>query len=262
MRSRGIHDFDDVILLAEASLRAEPLTSYGAVIIDEAQDLNCAMVRMLHLLVGDAPDGLTIIGDGQQSIYPGGFTLAEAGVSIAGRGVIMTTNYRNTREIVEFASQVVEGDQFADIDGGLQGKDAVAEITRSGPVPVLARFASRAQHDEEFLRRLRGLPCGIADVGILSLTTSGVDDALRLLEKASIPAINLADYSGAAVDAVKVGTVKRAKGLEFKVVLMPRVLPAFIDASARDGGSPAPHRRELYVGMTRARDNLWVGVCS
>ena len=41
-------------------------------------------------------DGLNLIGDGQQTIYPGGYTLAEAGVSIAGRGVVMDTNYRNT----------------------------------------------------------------------------------------------------------------------------------------------------------------------
>ena len=48
---------------------------YTAVVVDEVQDLSCAMVRMLHLMVGDRPDGLLLIGDGQQSVYPGGFTL-------------------------------------------------------------------------------------------------------------------------------------------------------------------------------------------
>jgi superfamily I DNA/RNA helicase len=59
--------------------------------------------------------------------------------------------------------------------------------------------------------------------------------------------------------------VKRAKGLEFKHVLI---------ADASDDvapGAPAPadpaererwelRRRELYVAMTRARDGLWVAV--
>ncbi len=85
LSARGVHDFDDVILLAEAELRREPLTGvYSSVIVDEAQDLSAAMVRMLHSLVGDEPDGLTLIGDGQQSIYPGGYTLGR-GRGVAGR---------------------------------------------------------------------------------------------------------------------------------------------------------------------------------
>ncbi len=262
LRSRGIHDFDDVILLAEQSLRAHPLETYGAVVIDEAQDLSCAMIRMLHLLVGDAPDGLTIIGDGQQSIYPGGYTLAEAGISISGRGVVMSTNYRNTREIVEFAARAIDGDQFADIEGGLESTDAIAEVMRSGPMPVFARFSTRAEHDRRLIERLRQADCPLADIGILSATNAEVKHTLQLLEAVGIPAIDLTDYSGRPVDAVKVGTVKRAKGLEFKTVLLPRVLPQWIEPSSREDEAHAIHRREIYVGMTRARDELWVGVCS
>jgi hypothetical protein len=260
--ARGIHDFDDQILQAEASLRSEPLEGYSGVVIDEAQDLTCAMARMLHLLVGDAPDGLTLIGDGQQSIYPGGFTLAEAGISIAGRGVVMSTNYRNTRQIVEFASNAVDGDQFVDIEGGLETRDAVTEVTRSGPHPVSRRFPSRQEHDSALIAHLRSIDCPLADVGILSVTKHGVDETMRLLATAGIPALDLANYSGLPVDAVKVGTVKRAKGLEFKQVLMPRVSPAWLTPAARDDEALTIHRRELYVGMTRARDGLWMGVCS
>ena len=47
--------------LAAAELRREPPSdAYAAVIVDEAQDLSCAMVRMLHSLVGDAPDWLNV----------------------------------------------------------------------------------------------------------------------------------------------------------------------------------------------------------
>ncbi|HEY1529859.1 MAG TPA: UvrD-helicase domain-containing protein, partial [Galbitalea sp.] len=76
LREAGIHDFADIILLAEKSLRSNPLDGYSAVIADEAQDLSCSMIRMLHAIVGDRPDGLNLIGDGQQTIYAGGYTLA------------------------------------------------------------------------------------------------------------------------------------------------------------------------------------------
>lgn len=262
LRKHGIHDFDDVILMAEASLRATPLHDYSAVIIDEAQDLTCAMVRMLHLLVGDAADGLTLIGDGQQSIYPGGFTLAEAGISVAGRGVVMTTNYRNTREIVEFARSQVAGDEFADIEGLLQEGDRVTDIPRSGSLPITTVFPSRSAHDHALVEWIRGLDTPLADIGVLSLNTYGVRDSTAALVSAGIPFINLEDYTGMPVQAVKVGTVKRAKGLEFKQVVLARVPPTLLAVATEGDEARSLQRREMYVAMTRARDGLWVGGCA
>jgi superfamily I DNA/RNA helicase len=71
---RGIHDFNDVLTLALDHLRTNRATPpYAAVITDEIQDLTLTGLRLLHLLVGDVPNGLLLIGDGQQAVYPGGF---------------------------------------------------------------------------------------------------------------------------------------------------------------------------------------------
>jgi len=87
---------------------------------------------------------------------------------------------------------------------------------------------------------------------------------VKALNTAGIPTVELTAYSGRSVDAVKVGTVHRAKGLEFKQVLVARTPPALIDsAHAADDASGERReldRRALYVAMTRARDGLWVGV--
>jgi superfamily I DNA/RNA helicase len=65
-------------------------------------------------------------------------------------------------------------------------------------------------------------------------------------------------------DAVKVGTIKRAKGLEFKQVLVVRTPSRLLHALPNDHDADSERReldrRELYVAMTRARDGLWVGV--
>lgn len=262
LHASGVDDFDDVILKAEASLRANPDNSYAAVIIDEAQDLSCAMVRMLHLLVGDRADGLTLIGDGQQSIYPGGFTLSEARVSIAGRGVVMNTNYRNTREIFEFAGTLVEKDEFADLEGSVQVGDSVTEKVRSGPSPVSLQFSGRGDHDRALIEHLRSLETPIGDVGVLCLETYKVNEIAAALRGAGIPYISLDDYKGRPINALKLGTVKRAKGLEFKQVAIGRVKPSLLRASASTDEVEALQRRELYVAMTRARDGLWVGACA
>ncbi|HEU0206986.1 MAG TPA: UvrD-helicase domain-containing protein [Pseudolysinimonas sp.] len=268
---RGILDGEDVVLEAESSLAETPLRGYAAVIVDEAQDLSCAMIRMLHSVVGDSPDGFNLVGDGQQTIYPGGFTLAEAGVAISGRGVVLTRNYRNTVEIAEFAAALVADDEVADIEGG-PARSEPAEIMRRGPRPVSTVFPSRSVHDKSLVERVRRIvedsdgATGLGDIGVLALYSWHAKEAADALAEAGIPTIQLDKYDGHPVDAVKVGTIKRAKGLEFTEVLVVRTPPHLVqteldprvDDAARERRDL--QRRELYVAMTRARDGLWVGV--
>ncbi|AYF98659.1 nuclease-related domain-containing DEAD/DEAH box helicase [Protaetiibacter intestinalis] len=270
LRAEHIWDFEDLILAAEASLRQEPSDEYGAVVIDEAQDLSCAMIRMLHLLAGDGPDAFNLIGDGQQSIYPGGYTLAELGISIAGRGIVMDRNYRNTLEIAQFATSLVRENSFVDIESGARGTADTAEFLRRGAKPKVMRFSSRQRHDLSVVDHVRSLlddpEVGPGDIGVLAMYRHQVNDLLVAFAAAGLPVIDLEKYDGHPVEAVKVGTIKRAKGLEFKQVVVART-----PLSLMEGAPGAPEEssererlelelRELYVAMTRARDGLWVGV--
>ena len=271
LAKRGILDWEDVILEAEASLAEVPLLGYSAVIVDEAQDLSCAMIRMLHSLVGDAPDGFTVVGDGQQTIYPGGYTLAEAGIAIAGRSVVLTRNYRNTVEIADFAATLVADDPVADIAGDAATLER-AEVVRHGVRPVYTVFASRSVHDRSLVERVRrivedsGGSTSFGDIGVLALYSWHAREAAEALAAAAIPTVQLEKYDGRSVNAVKVGTIKRAKGLEFTEVLVVRTPPHLVQAGLGPEADDAAlerralQRRELYVAMTRARDGLWVGV--
>jgi hypothetical protein len=267
LRADGIHDFNDVITLAAASLRDKPLDTYSAVIVDEAQDLSCSMIRMLHQLVGNEPDGLTLIGDGRQTVYPGGYTLAEVGISLAGRGVVMTTNYRNTAEILDLASTMVAGDDVTDIEGPDHADDAPL-VARTGAAPVVKSFTSGKSHDADLVARIqqvtREVATDLGDVAVLVLDRYALAPVSLALSAARIATVDLDSYDGSIVNAVKVGTIKRAKGLEFKQVLLAGVKETLLNgATPTDAASLERYelqRRELYVGMTRARDGLWVGV--
>jgi hypothetical protein len=269
--ARDILDWEDVVLEAEASLSAIPLLGYAAVVVDEAQDLSCAMVRMLHSVVGDGPDGLNLVGDGQQTIYPGGYTLAEAGISITGRSVVLNRNYRNTIQIAHFAAGLIEGDQVVDIESGAPVDDS-AKVGRRGARPVYTVFPSRYTHDSSLVERVQRIiedsdgTTGYGDIGVLALYPWHAREAADALEAAGIPVIQLEKYDGTPTDAVKFGTIKRAKGLEFKEVLVVRTPPHLVQPEAGPDADDAAlerrslQRRELYVAMTRARDGLWVGV--
>ncbi len=271
LRTARVWDFEDLILHAEASLRATPIKRYSAVVIDEAQDLSCAMIRMLHLLVGDEPDAFNLIGDGQQTIYPGGYTLSELGINLAGRGVVMTQNYRNTAEIAQFAESLVRDSAFVDIETGSKGQADEAVYVRSGAKPRIARFTSKPRHDSAVVDWVRSLAAdptiSLGDIGVLARYNVQVRDLISVLQAAGIAAIDLETYRGEPVDAVRVGTIKRAKGLEFKHVAVARAPLALLDGAAVPADASESERerialelRELYVAMTRARDGLWVGV--
>ena len=259
-------------------MEREPLTEYGAVIIDEAQDLSAAAIRMLHALVGDKPDGLTLIGDGQQSIYPGGYTLSEIGISVAGRGVVMDTNYRNTKQVVEFAQRMVRGDEVTDIEGSINRNvlttdDLAKPVTRTGPTPVINRFArdsARLEAIAEYVKSLTAnVDINLGDIAVLCVGNPSVARVRKALRQAGIPTIDLLNYDGKTADRLQVGTIKRAKGLEFKHVLLTDVKAEWL---AAENSFDDPNldeisreertllRRELYVAMTRARDGLWLAV--
>ncbi|WP_419817607.1 nuclease-related domain-containing DEAD/DEAH box helicase [Glaciibacter flavus] len=269
LRERRVHDFADLILLAEAALREKPLTGYTAIVVDEAQDLSCAMIRMLASVAGDGTDAFTLIGDGQQTIYPGGYTLAEAGLSVAGRGVVMDVNYRNTAEILMAAARVVDGSTYVDIDGTTAAASVISSA-RHGERPVFERLSTRVAHDARLIDRIRtaaqSVAVGWGDLGVLCFTNRDVALAAGLLRAAGIPMIELTEYDGRVTDAVKVGTIKRAKGLEFKRVFLPwveeRLMRPAGDAAGRSDSEVERDdrdRRELFVGITRARDAVWVG---
>ncbi len=269
LRAAGVHDWADQILLAERELEREPMTDrYMSVIVDEAQDLSSAMVRMLHRLVGTRDDGFLLVGDGQQTIYPGGYTLAEIGVDIAGRGVVLDTNYRNTKQILDFASQMVAGDEYADIEGTLRTGERPARVEREGPRPTLVRCASRSQREQSLISHVRSVLqlVGTApgDLGVLCLTRNAVKTISSALREAGVPVVELTEYTGQTTDGVKVGTIKRAKGLEFKHVLLPDVRRGDVSSEPPENGTERERwtlrRREIYVGMTRARDGLWVAL--
>ncbi|GAA2241107.1 hypothetical protein GCM10010401_12290 [Rarobacter faecitabidus] len=290
LRHFGTRDWQDMILLAAAELVREPCRDYASVIVDEAQDLSAAAVRMLHSLVGDAPDGLTLIGDGQQSIYPGGYTLSELGIAVTGRAAVLDINYRNTREIIEFAGRMVVGDEFSDIDEVasqpvLNAADVAGQVTRSGPVPEVVQFGSWKARRNAVVERVRAVTrdvgTNLGDVAVLCVGNGAAADVREDLHRAGIASADLLDYDGSSSDAVKVGTIKRAKGLEFKQVLLADVRSKWLAGSSRpqtsataSSGEPKDEspkdeatreketllRRELYVAMTRARDGLWVGV--
>ncbi|TMQ95899.1 NERD nuclease [Actinomadura soli] len=271
LAERGVCDFNDVLLAALAELTERPSEpSYAAVIVDEVQDLTLTGVRLLHALVGDGPNGLLLIGDGQQAVYPGGFRLTDAGIRIKGRGAVLRTNYRNAATILETALELVSGDPFDDLEGPSPNGRRTVDATYHDGLVLRVDAADAADHDRRLIAAINDLtaPDGtssLAGAAVLCRSRRDIDHYHRCLSRAGIPVLRLERYDGRPVEAVKLGTYRRAKGLEFKQVFLPHhdadVNAAITDAPADPAGQERSElaRRQLFVAMTRARDLLWLG---
>ncbi len=264
----GVHDFNDLLIQARRAVVSCPeLFCYRSVIVDEIQDLDLVALQFLARLAGDGPDSLLLIGDGQQSVYPGGFTLTEAGISVAGRASILKVNYRNTIEILAEANRQLGDDPFDDFDGEAVTGLRDTEIERHG-YAVARELGSRSDIAAALVSQIRrthdnlGVPWG--DMAVLTLTLKALEWYQGVLCQGEIPEVELTQYDGVSNDRVKIGTVKRAKGLDFKFVFMPELHegpPPVWSGENEDAYAERCRRtaRELFVGMTRARDGLWLG---
>jgi superfamily I DNA/RNA helicase len=246
-------------------------TPYRAVVIDEAQDLTQMGLQLAFALAGGGrPDGLFILGDGQQSVYPGGVNLLQAGIDVRGRSTLLRVNYRNPQPIANFARRLADPADLDDLgdEPPIQAEPEV--VVREGEAPELEGFESPDAHDAAMLARIEELAgrddTGAGDIAVLVPTNRLAQHYGSLISEMGLRTQKLAKYEGVPNDAVKVGTYQRGKGLEFKRVFVPRLDSEGIGDTKRQGEDDPTHaerlerlRRQVYVAITRARDGVWLG---
>jgi len=249
---------------------------YAAVVADEAQDLTESAVRLLAAVAGGgrAPR-LTLVGDGQQAIYPGGFSLRSVGVDVRGRSAVLRTNWRNTYAIWLAASAFIAGETFDDLedeDQTLRDDTDAPYPLRDGTSPRLHEVGGTQRDALDWLAELiaEDLHAGVdpGDCVALAPTIRLVRELESALKRRGLPVSRLERYDGSHEAAVWLGTFHRAKGLEFKRVYVggleaeswpPRIpgLDEHAQAEARERAV-----RAAFVAFTRARDRLEVVVAS
>jgi len=285
MAARGTGDFPDTMIRAVELAEQRSGPTYRSAVIDEAQDLTIMGLHLVRALVigpggvdrpdwVDRPDGLLIVGDGAQRIYPGAFTLRQAGVEVRGRTTVLRRNYRNTAEILGAAMAVAGGETVVDMDdepgeGSQRREDERGDADRSGVRPLLVDCGDPDRENAFLVERIRSIVAtggvGLGDIGVFLPFARSVSGMIKRLGEHDIPALNLEKYDGVPGDKVKVGSYKRAKGLEAKVVILPRVNAGTVpkkQGKNQPDDEYADQRElavnEFYVAMTRPRDQLIV----
>lgn len=244
---------------------------YASIIIDEGQDFSDNAYRLIRSLAGEEhPNDIFIVGDSHQRIYRNHPILSRCGIHVRGRSSILKINYRTTEEIRKHAFALLSGISFDDLDEDVDLGDKCQSLTH-GEKPIIKNFGN-ANDEFDFIlcevKKLKENGVSLTDICIVARTKKLVDDYIALFTKVGIRsyAIKRNKVDDRSFDGLRVATMHRVKGLEFKYVFVVaannRIVPLSSAINTTDAVSEAETTTSekclLYVAMTRAQKGVYI----
>ena len=237
-------------------------------VVDEAQDVNVAQLRLLAALGGGRPNGLFFAGDLGQRIFQQPFSWKSLGVDIRGRSRTLRINYRTSHQIRRQADRLL-GPELSDVDGNTEKRRDTVSVF-NGPEPVIMVLASEAEEMKAVGQWLaERLDEGIKphEIGVFVRSEAQLARAAGAVQAAGLTAKVLDEHVETMPGLVSLSTMHLAKGLEFRTVVVmacdDEIIPLQerLETVADDADLEEVYNTErhlLYVACTRARDHLLV----
>jgi len=250
------------------------LPTYDAIMIDEGQDFESEWFQLVTHLLNPATQSLLLVEDRAQSIYKRKRSyIQDTGLSFQGRSKVLSINYRNTKQIVEFAWAFYQ--RFSILQNKVVSKETEGEIIapqstrRKGFEPAIVQtqnFPHEARLVAEQIQKLHkqsGVP--YSEMVILyRVKRFNRVDYVSILQRA-LSDLNIPNYwvtESASTkrafnrleESVKISTIDSSKGLDFQAVFIVNVdnMPYALEEDKEREASL------LYIGMTRAKQYLWL----
>lgn len=234
---------------------------YDEIIVDEAQDIEQDRYKIIKAHAGDVSFG----ADDAQSLYPEqGCTFSELmSVFPSNTKCLLGKNFRNTKCILDLARDAFPNANisFQDVNScNIIGNKPILFITDD---QKYTGIANKPKQDEVVLNLLSELESsGNQNIAILCPWQKDVEH-FRMLIKERFPNSTYyyrqgnVDHGCEEISSLHVTTFKSAKGLEFDSVIIPSFDRAF------GNFDPQFHVswRDYYVGVTRAKTNLYLISC-
>lgn len=227
----AVHD-----AIAELDKDAQGLSRYRAIVVDEGQDFGPEMLKLLRRMAKPQENDLFIVGDGHQRIYRRRAVLGKCGIDVRGRSRKLKINYRTTEEIRNYAMSVLEGIPMDDLDAGSDGSKDYRSLTH-GESPTLQHFDSMKAELTWILGQVDDLVAeGLhpRDICITVRTNALLDEIQAQLATRKVDCRKLSrqQADNRNLEGIRLATMHRVKGLEFKAVFM---------ACLNDGVIPYDH---------------------
>ena len=241
---------------------------YDHIIVDEAQDVGVADLRLLAVLGGGRPEALFFAGDLGQRIFQPPFSWKTLGVDVRGRSRTLRINYRTSHQIRAQADRLL-GPEIGDVDGNVESRTGTVSVF-NGPPPLVEVHTTQQEEIEAVGAWLRAHAAGGVkpdEMGVFVRSDAEIERAVAAALAAGLRVRVLDEKVSTAPGHVSVGTMHLVKGLEFRTVVVMAcdddVIPALdrLESPADESDRTEVYNSErhlLYVACTRARDHLLV----
>lgn len=229
------------------------------VLVDEVQDLSTVELAVIAEIPTEAADGLFMTGDPVQKVFAKQHDLINAGIDIRGRGAVLRTNYRNTRQILEAAFCIIE--KFRELSPVPESEILSPKYAfRDGPKPKLYECET-GEEQMRLVMRYLGLLSGeeLDTVCICCPSEATIEQFTAACREAGYKTHRIRGSSTretSIAEGVKLSAFQDIKGYEFRYVFLVDLM----DGELLPKGMPWEERWriafQVYVAMTRARDEL------
>jgi superfamily I DNA/RNA helicase len=258
-QTSGQSDWNDLAI----KLAREKHAAYDIVIVDETQDFSANEIRAIMNQLSENHT-VTFVLDSTQRIYPRKFNWPEVGVNLrAETSHKLTTNYRNTKQIAQFAAAILAG-MTVDDDGTMPN---FTSASREGEMPsvIIGRFKAQMAFAVQKIKS--SIDLTKESVAFLHAKGYGwFDDLKQCLDREGLPYVTIARKADwpEGNENIALSTLHSAKGLEFDHIfilgLNAEVVPVDDgDSDASDAEKLNAIRRLVAMGVGRARQTVTIG---
>lgn len=272
----------DAITVEDAALfaiqeitKSQPNGIYRAVIADEIQDFKPDMLKLLRAIATDVKKldepmegDLFLTGDAHQRIYGKPVAFSSCGIEIRGRSKKLRLNYRTTDEIRKVADAIYEGTQIDNMDGDAEALTGYAAL-RHGAFPeahLAKNFSEEINWICAQINALKDAGYSTQDMCVVVRTNDLTENYAQALKAQGIAVhpISRNRPDNPYVEGVRIATMHRIKGLEFKVVFIAGMdLDIFSSPELTDDLQPNKacillEKSLFYVASSRACDLLFL----
>jgi superfamily I DNA/RNA helicase len=263
-------DYFDIIVEEALANAKECENKYDAILVDEGQDFNDSMYKVVTSLLNSQTNNLTIAMDDNQNIYQRQSSWKAVGVQARGRIHKISYVYRNTKEITSFTSRFLGKDIAARNDSPQPQMELFPDyFDFSGPNPMIQQFPdmeSIVQYIPEQIAaevtKDGGPYSEIAIIYSMKNPDYLSENSLpEMLEKAMEAKGILCSWTAEnartkrnydiTTNSVSISTIHSTKGLDYACVFL-----LGLDFMAPKLWTEEQIHRLVYVAITRARYQL------
>jgi hypothetical protein len=230
---------------------------YRCILADEVQDFGTLELKVVRRLVSPGENDLFLCGDVAQAVQTKHHDCQEAGIDLSGRGLKLLQNYRNSRQILSAAYEVLQAGFDKHSKGAVDLEILAPEHANFSSAPPMLLEAESVK--EEIERALGYLEWSKSERGPgrkVCIALCGFTQ--RSVEKLGL-LVGLPVLCG-STDVMKgqvfLSDLEQTKGFEFDSVLILNCVDGVIPHPELPPKESFRELCKLYVAMTRAKTEL------